>query len=409
MRNIPTQSLVTLLQPEEFNDLANELENIITSAGITLSQSDLFQLGKATATYSAGGDFYTDSGAANAYVLSAIGSKQTPEAYFIGMRVRYLPENANTGASTVNVNSLGVINIKKADGVSDPSSGDISTTELQLTYDGTNFRIVELSGAAASPDTLDVNQTTHGFSVNDIIRVSGGAYTEALADTVANAQAIGVVVAVGDVDNFTVQFSGFTNLLTGLSANTLHYLDATTPGANTTTEPTISKPIVFAVSSTTGWILPQRPIDTSVTADAIAFRANFTGSQSLLNQITTKIPLNGVDFDTDSWFDTVTDNRYVPLKAGYYSFFAQVFVSTTVNGGAGDDARAEIQKNGTSTSIQQTPTVSGDNPNPTTSAVVFMNGTTDFIELFGRQSGGGTESVDTDLNRTFLSGFFIGN
>ncbi len=265
MRNIPVQSLVTLLQPEEFNDIADELENIITSAGITLSQSDLFQLGKAVATYSAGGDFYTDSGAADAYVLSAIGSKQTPEEYFDGMRIRFLPENANTGASTINVNSLGVINIKKADGVSDPAAGDISTTELQLTYDGTNFRIVELGGASATSSvTLDVNQATHGFSVNDIIRVSGGAYTEAQADTVANAQAIGVVVAQPDADNFTVQFSGFTNLLTGLSANTLHYLDASTPGANTTTEPTISKPIIFAVSSTTGWILPQRPIDTTV-------------------------------------------------------------------------------------------------------------------------------------------------
>lgn len=314
MRDIPTQSLVTLLQPEEFNDLTDESENAITSTGITLSQSDLFQLGKAISTYSAGGDFYTDSGAADAYVLSAIGSKQTPEVLFVGQRFRFLPANDNTGAATVNPATLGVVNIKKADGVTDPSSGDIKANrELSLTYDGTNARIANES--VSNPVTLDVNQTTHGFAVNDIIRVSGGAYTEAQADTVANAQAIGVVVAVADVDNFTVQFSGFTNLLTGLSANTLHFLDASTPGANTTTEPTISKPIIFAVSATTGWILPQRPIDASASAGKIIQIVNVqdgevaTGTTNIPDDDTIPQNTEGDEFMTLAITPTSASNR----------------------------------------------------------------------------------------------------
>ena len=145
MKNIPTQSTSTVLQPADFNEAIDELENIITGTGISLSSGDLNQVGKAVAAYAAGADFYVDSGAADAYVLSAVGSKQAPEAYFNGMRVRFRPTNANTGASTINVNSLGVKNIKLADGSADPLADDIGTaTDTEAVYDGTSFRLLNI-------------------------------------------------------------------------------------------------------------------------------------------------------------------------------------------------------------------------------------------------------------------------
>ncbi len=122
------------------NSVRSEINNIITNTGQTAATSNLNQLGIASANYAAGGDFYTDSGVLNAYVLSAVGLKSTPQAYFNGMRVRFIVGATNTGASTVNVAGLGVKNIKSYDGTSNPSSGDlVAGHEVQLTYNGTNF------------------------------------------------------------------------------------------------------------------------------------------------------------------------------------------------------------------------------------------------------------------------------
>jgi microcystin-dependent protein len=122
------------------NTVRSETNNIITNSGQTPVTSNLNQLGIATSIYAAGADFYTDTGAADAYALSGVGSKQTPNAYFTGMRIRFIVGNTNTGASTVNVASLGVKDIKGRDGSSDPTAGDFLAGQIiELTYDGTNF------------------------------------------------------------------------------------------------------------------------------------------------------------------------------------------------------------------------------------------------------------------------------
>lgn len=104
------------LNDEDLNRLRVLIDNIITGAGLTPSTSDQQQTHRAIAIYAAGGDFYTDSGAANAYVLTPVGAKLAPTAYFDGMRIRFIPDNANTGASTVNAGGIGAVSIKRPDG-----------------------------------------------------------------------------------------------------------------------------------------------------------------------------------------------------------------------------------------------------------------------------------------------------
>lgn len=144
MRDIATKvDGSSTLSAAEFNDIPGELENAITSTGQALSSGDLNQLGKAMATYTGLSDFYTDSGSANAYVLTAVGSLKSPASYVSGMRIRFKPANANTTAATVNVAGLGVKSIKTLSGSSDPASGDIAaSTDITMVYDGTNFRII---------------------------------------------------------------------------------------------------------------------------------------------------------------------------------------------------------------------------------------------------------------------------
>ena len=141
-----------LVEAVDMNGLKNENNNLISSTGVALNTSDNEQSTDAVSVYAAGGDFYSDSGVADAYVLSVVGSKRSPQAYFVGMRIRFLPGNTNTGASTVNVDTIGVINIKLQDGIADPNAGDIvADHELVLVFDGTNF-VYENASVASQAD-----------------------------------------------------------------------------------------------------------------------------------------------------------------------------------------------------------------------------------------------------------------
>lgn len=102
---------------EEFNELTSqELQNSVKSAGMALDENDEFQLGQAMAVYAGAGDFYTDSGIVNAYILSPINIQQTPPAYTNGLRARFVATTTNTGAATVNLNGLGLKSIEEGGG-----------------------------------------------------------------------------------------------------------------------------------------------------------------------------------------------------------------------------------------------------------------------------------------------------
>ena len=129
------------LTAPEWNEVPSELQNVIEGTGIALSGADLNQLGKAIAGYVGSGNFYTDTGTANAYVLAATGLKQAPPAYATGQRIRYEPANANTGASTVNLAGLGVKDLQVA-GQALPAAYLAAGVEVEAVYDGTAFQVV---------------------------------------------------------------------------------------------------------------------------------------------------------------------------------------------------------------------------------------------------------------------------
>jgi len=96
-----------VLPAEQWNELASELQNAITSTGATLSGADLLQLVKAIALYAHKGNYYTAGGTANAITLTPIGSYNAPTTYTDGMQVRFIAGSSNTGTVTVNVNGIG--------------------------------------------------------------------------------------------------------------------------------------------------------------------------------------------------------------------------------------------------------------------------------------------------------------
>ena len=129
-----------------FNAYITELENIAKGAGFTLDpeggpDTDLDMLGKSAAVYGSAAWRYADSGSANTYVLSRVASSilQNVPSYYDGMVILFQAGNTNTGASTVNVASLGAKNIFFNG--SAVTSGEIpSGKEIICVFDDANDR-----------------------------------------------------------------------------------------------------------------------------------------------------------------------------------------------------------------------------------------------------------------------------
>jgi len=83
--------------------------------------------------------YAADAGASDTYVITL---PTVPSAYATGMVVRFKANTKNTGAATLNVNSLGAKTIKKDGGV-DLVDNDIAASQLvEVIYDGTNFQML---------------------------------------------------------------------------------------------------------------------------------------------------------------------------------------------------------------------------------------------------------------------------
>jgi hypothetical protein len=123
----------TLARAEALNSLFSAIE-----AGFDLL-SDPDALNEGRAIYAA------DTGSANTYVVALT---KVPTAYTAGMSVLMKVATANTGASTVDVNELGVKTIKRFNG-NDLSANDLLAGMIALlVYDGTNFRLIGHHGAS---------------------------------------------------------------------------------------------------------------------------------------------------------------------------------------------------------------------------------------------------------------------
>lgn len=107
-----------------------------------------------------------------------------------------------------------------------------------------------------------INQAAHGFVVGDALNHAGGIYEKALADSMVNAEVVGVVSSVTDVDNFQLTTNGLVTTFVGLVADNAYFLSDVTPGLLTTIEPTtpdhVSKPLILSISATEAYVFNFR-------------------------------------------------------------------------------------------------------------------------------------------------------
>lgn len=101
---------------DSLNAFTQEINNIIDGMGITPSDSNYDQAINAVLKAAVSGTFYEYSGTANAIILTKLGGRNATNSYYDGMRAGFIATADNTGATTVNIDGLGVKNIKTVDG-----------------------------------------------------------------------------------------------------------------------------------------------------------------------------------------------------------------------------------------------------------------------------------------------------
>ena len=132
---------------------------------------------------------------------------------------------------------------------------------------GTRSAIARHSAAATAPSAISqaIAQTAHNLTVvGQVVFYNGTAWVVAGGSGPAGAgYAIlagewprGVVSAIADFDNFTVTYHGFISGLTGLTAGQLYYVSNSSGGLTTTPN---QRPILQALSATTGLVLAGAP------------------------------------------------------------------------------------------------------------------------------------------------------
>ena len=122
---------------------------------------------------------------------------------------------------------------------------------------------------------------------------------------------------------------------------------------------------------------------TVVDASAPVFSANRASSQSITSGVATKVQLATEDFDTGGYFDNATNYRFTPLIAGYYQINGSVYGT----GSSLTTIIATIKKNGTDAAASFITVGATGDLKLSTSVLVFLNGTTDYVELWGTVTG----------------------
>lgn len=136
---------------------------------------------------------------------------------------------------------------------------------------------------------------------------------------------------------------------------------------------------------------------------APAFRAQEVGGQTITLATATKITLSETQtsecFDTNNCF---ASSRFTPTVAGYYQVNTIVGVTLATSIAS---VTVYAFKNGNQSFASAFSGSSSTSGYASASGVIYLNGTTDYIELYGRGTGTGTVTViSADFSAALIRG-----
>lgn len=273
------------------DDLNAFMQGLIKAAGITVSGTTdtvlASQILQGLTHQVMTADFFEDSGAADVYALDPLTDNYDPDSYEDGMRLRFIPDNTNTGASTANVSSIGAKAVQKNGAAlvaGELTAGD--TYELRYDLGGDVFEIVGsdsviigadvqapvitedgtvATGATLLPIDNSIPQITEGDeyitvtitpkkSTNKLIidgiwhgahSAGSGELAGALFQDATAGALKGFVAAKANQTNQLAQISVYHEMTAGTTSSTTFRLRVGTGIAGTTTFNGISGAVIF--------------------------------------------------------------------------------------------------------------------------------------------------------------------
>ena len=159
-------------------------------------------------------------------------------------------------------------------------------------------------------------------------------------------------------------------------------VNATSTGSNFTVNvPAVNGNIVTTADTGT---ITQAMISSGFYAGyGPSFSAYYTGAgQSFTGGTQTKAIINTEEWDTANCFDSTTNYRFTPNVAGYYHIIGELQFSTAAYTNSIDFYKnGAIWKRGTLATTQS----------PFASCLVYLNGSTDYVEMYVYQYSGSTK------------------
>lgn len=183
----------------------------------------------------------------------------------------------------------------------------------------------------------------------------------------------------------------------------------TLSSVNTATDYTLTVPAANATVITTASSanITQSMLGSNVAGTGPAFSAyrnDSSGNQSISSSTWTKVIMTSEDWDSANCFDSTTNYRFTPNVAGYYQVNGSIRFN--YSGAASDGTWIAIYKNGSSTGIATSIlNVSGNHGIRYCGGMIYLNGSTDYIELYGWSNHASSFFQTDTLSNTRFSGF----
>lgn len=320
--------------------------------------------------------------------------------------------------------------------VTDQFSGNGSTTAFTMSVAPANTAsvLVAVSGVLQDPSTYSVSGTTLTFSAappsgtgNISARYLG---IPASGVTTTAYRTVTEFTATAGQTTFTPPSYtvGYINVYrngvrlaaadyTASNGTTVVLASGATAGDTVTVESYYVSSVIGAIPATAGAVtdtylntgaVTQTKIATGVAGTGPAFSATMTANQSLSNATLTLVQFNsassgvGIGFDTNNAYNT-SAYKFTPQVAGYY----QVTVNISGPNSSSGILSNYIFKNGSNIALLCiAPNISGG-AEICGSCLVYMNGSTDYIQAYAYQTTGGSAFIYSGAGASYFQAALI--
>jgi len=233
---------------------------------------------------------------------------------------------------------------------------------------------------------MGVVNTTYTFTSTDTI--TSAKMNNIIDDTTFTSDAIqGTTLQVVSPGKLAVSAGGITS--NELAANSV--VTAAITDSNVTAAKIADSNVTTAKIADAN--VTQAKLGTNVAGNGPAFRAYASNATSIPNVTGTKVNLATESFDTASCFSS---SKFTPNVAGYYLIQGGIDFNNNVG------AIALIYLNTTGVTIG-----SGGTRSSQVSDLIYMNGSTDYVELYAYQSSGTTQNITAGSPATYFTGCLI--